>query len=147
MRRKIQPEDITFTGILIDDLVVKPGKNGLCHEEFSINRMSINFRRHYHSNPSLDEEYYVTITTKDWAKKFYAIQAEFQALEFPESDYHRDKTHYHIRLRDGSFNPPEVYLSDHPRITASKKILNALKRIAAIIPDGWPKPYALDNLG
>lgn len=147
MKRKIQPEDITFTGILIEDVVIRPGKLGMYQEEFSINRMSINFRKHYYSNPSQDEEYHVTIHTKDWEKKFYAIRAEFQALELPKSDYHHDKTHYHIRLRDGSFDPPEVWLSDHPRITASKKILNALRRIAAIIPDGWPKPYALDNLG
>ena len=99
----------------------------------------------------MDEEYEVAMQTSAWLDIWHAIVAEFEVLEFPESDIPKDeeKTHYEIELF--SVMHPEinktVRLSGHPRITASKKMIAALRRIAKVVPEGWPMPFPLDNLG
>jgi len=59
------------------------------------------------------------------------------------------KTQYYIEVYSVVHDDvnKSVRLNGHPRLTASKKMIEALRRIAKVVPEGWPMPYPLDNLG
>ena len=151
MKRKIAFNDLKIKSIQIEATVKKPGKHEDYWERFRIDGRGFDFKRHYYNVLVMDEEYEVAMQTSVWFDIWHAIAAEFEVLEFPESDIPKDweKTHYEIELF--SVMHPEinktVRLSGHPRITATKKMIEALRRIAKVVPEGWPMPYPLDNLG
>lgn len=152
MKRKIAFNDLKIKNIFIEAKVVKPGRKSEGHiERFRISSGGFDFKRHYISVNAQDEEYTVYLDTEAWLKAWHGISAEFQVLEFPESDVQKDfdQTHYYIEVfsvMDYDINK-SVRLSGHPRITATKKMIEALRRIAKVVPKGWPMPFPLDNLG
>ena len=123
MKRKIAFNDLKITSIHIEATVKKPGKHEEYWKKFHIDGRGFDFKRHYYNALVMDEEYEVAMQTSDWFGIWFAIAAEFEVLEFLESDIRKDweKTHYEIELF--SVIHPEinktVRISGRPRITAT----------------------------
>ena len=149
MKRTISFQDLQIKTIKILCIAIKPGKHRDYQDTFRLDPYGFKFHRRYLSvEIHEEEEYEAKIHTKDWVKTFYAIAAEFQTLKFQESDKTIGKIRYEIELFDWDNSTiRRLYLNDHPRLSANKSLLAVLKRVAAVIPEGWPKPYCLDNLG
>ena len=152
MKRKIAFNDLKIKNITIEARVVKPGRKSTGYiEKFRINSGGFDFKRHHLSVETPDEEYTVYIDTEAWLKTWHGISAEFQVLEFPESSVPEnfDQTQYYIEVFSVMYDDvnKSVRLNGHPRLTATKKMIEALRRIAKVVPQGWPMPFALDNLG
>ena len=85
--KKIAFNDLKINNITIEARVVKPGRKSTGYiEKFRINSGGFDFKRHHLSVETPDEEYTVYIDTEAWLKTWHGISAEFQVLEFPESD-------------------------------------------------------------
>ena len=152
VNRKIACKDLKVKSIVIEARAVKPGRNNEDYiEKFRINDSGFELKRHYISVEILDEEHSVYIYAEAWRKIWRGISAEFQVLKFPESDVPKnfDQTHYYIKvfsIMDDDVNK-SARLIGHPRITATKKMIEAFRRIATVVPKGWPMLFGLDHLG
>ena len=147
MKRKISLNELTVRRIDIECTVKRPGRHADYWERLRLNGYGFDYKRHYYSVEVRDEEYSVKMDTKDWIKTFHAIAAEAQVIQFQESDSPLGPIHYDVSVFSfKTMEEKEVHLNDHPRISANKKLLDLLKRIAAAIPDGWLRPYCLDHL-
>ena len=153
--RRIQPEEVRVKGIKIYSIVVTPKRT--YDEQFILFGDSMEYKRglvhcrHDQIKWSLD--------TNDPAfmKKWLSVANDLQEFHMPNKfvfatiengSYVYKKTVTSITLNEeGFWWTLPIEFEEHPLIGASKSMLSVLRKIAAMIPEGWARPYTLDNLG
>ena len=156
MNHKMDQDEIFVKGLKINSLVLTPAGQDNYDDEFIIGPDGMSYAR----NRVLSRHHIIKweFKTNDEAfqRKWLSIANDLSKLDWPESDFVFDhkpekpfgtdtSTTMVIKKENGwRFMGIEFY--GHPLVGAKKPVIAILKKIAALIPDYWAKPYVLTNL-
>ncbi len=138
-----------FHGILIQSYVVTPRHKNDRKEDFLLYPNWGEYKQYLAPYYSLKELWKMWNKEDPFQRKVLSIFNDAKKLDPTKYDAPgrvKDKTYTILRLRDGSREPLEFAWYDHPLVGVDKPMLHLLQKIAALIPEGWAKPYALSNL-
>ena len=148
--RKFLPEDAPFDFVIVYTQVKMP--KGRTVETF---RIGPDYMEYEQSENVYKTPVRWNFRTNDYflTKKFLSIvndAAKLDPAKYPEvKEKNEASTFSYIYLakRDAHGDHANLWFYEHPLIGADKKLQALLKKISALIPDGWPRPYVLSNLG